>query len=545
MMKKTNKLLACLVVLGLIGTSCSDLEQYNGNDKNITEEQLKVDFQHVGSKYKPIFESIYQYTPAWSYQLQQNLNADVYSGYMTNPRPFVAGANNTTYNLVSGWNGFIWSVPYSNVMNNVKDISKLTKTDFPTLNGVSLILKVAAMHRVTDVFGPIVYTNFGDLTKAGVYDSQETAYKAFFTDLDTAVANLMANIESKRFAAFDLSYGGNYHSWVKLANSLRLRLAIRLSVVDPALAKAEGEKALSQTEGLMTANADGFFVNGSLDHPLSVIDNSWGDIRMNASMESILSGYGDSRISKYFDGAKPKKPTAAELAAGKVDLTPYAGKFIGIRNGLPLQAGYADELAQKATYIEFSGMNDAVKTPKVQLMTTAEVYFLKAEAALRGWTGAGTAQANYEMGITTSFAQHGASGAAAYIADNTSKAMNYVDPVNAANNATALSSITVAWDGAGTNEEKLERIITQKWIAMFPEGQEAWSEFRRTGYPKIFPVVSNQSGGKIDTNIQIRRIPFVDGEKSTNAANVTTAVGLLKGPDTGGTRLWWDTGSNF
>ncbi|MBL4643225.1 MAG: SusD/RagB family nutrient-binding outer membrane lipoprotein, partial [Flavobacteriaceae bacterium] len=174
-----------------------------------------------------------------------------------------------------------------------------------------------------------------------------------------------------------------------------------------------------------------------------------------------------------------------------------------------------------------------------------EVYFLKAEAALRGWAGAGTVQANYEMGIMTSFEQHGVSGAAAYIADNTSVPANYVDPVNAANNATALSSITVAWSAGATNEEKLERIITQKWIAMFPEGQEAWSEFRRTGYPKIFPVVSNQSGGTVDTAIQIRRIPFVDSEKSTNAAGVTAATALLKGPDNGGTRLWWDTGSNF
>jgi len=249
---------------------------------------------------------------------------------------------------------------------------------------------------------------------------------------------------------------------------------------------------------------------------------------MNASMESILSGYGDGRIGSYFD----------ESASNP-------GEYKGVRNGLPLQAPFADELAQKAAYVGFSAMNDAVKTPKVQLMTTAEVYFLKAEAALRGWAGAGTAQANYEMGITTSFDQHGVSGAAAYIADNTSVPANYVDPVNAANNAAALSSITVAWNAGATNEEKLERIITQKWIAMFPEGQEAWSEFRRTGYPKIFPVVSNQSGGTVDTALQIRRIPFVDSEKSTNAAGVTAATALLKGPDNGGTRLWWDTGSNF
>ena len=529
MMKNISNILACLAVLGLVSTSCSDLEQFNVNDRNITQEQLEVDFQHVGSKYKPIFESIYQYSPAWSYQLQQNLNADVFSGYLTNPRPFGAGANNLTYALNSGWNGFIWDVPYSNVMNNVDAISNLTADEFPTLHAVALILKVEAMHRVSDVFGPIVYTNFGDLANAGIYDSQQEAYNAFFTDLDTAVANLMADIDSQRFSAFDLSYGGDYTQWVKLANSLRLRLAIRISKVDATKAKTEGEKALSQSLGLMATNDDSFNINSSLDHPLAIIDNSWGDIRMNASMESILTGYDDSRASSYFDA-----PTSVP------------GTVKGIRGGLPLLAGYADELEQKADYIGFSAINDAIHTSTVQLMTAAEVYFLKAEAALRGWTGAGDAQANYETGISTSFEQHGSSGVSDYIADNASTPADYIDPVNASNNATALSTITIAWDVGGTNEEKLERIITQKWIAMFPEGQEAWSEFRRTGYPKIFPTVSNQSGGTIDTNIQIRRIPFVDSELSTNPEGVAGAVSALSGPDNGGTRLWWDTGGpNF
>ncbi len=518
-----------LVVASMFLVSCSDLEQYNVNDKNISQEQLEVDFQHVGSKYKPIFENIYQYSPAWSYQLQQNLNADVYSGYMTNPRPFVAGANNTTYSLVSGWNNFIWSVPYQNVMNNVKSITELTAEDYPTLNAVNLILKVMAMHRVTDVFGPIVYTNFGDLENAGVYDTQQVAYNAFFAELDAAVASLTANIDSKRFAAFDLSYGGDYTKWVKLANSLRLRLAIRISKVDAAKAKMEGEKALSQSVGLMASNDDSFFINGSLDHPLSVIDNSWGDIRMNASMESILVGYEDPRAEKYFDA-----PTSV------------SGTIKGVRSGLPLLDGYADELAQKADYIGFSSINDGMHTSRVQLMTAAEVAFLKAEAALRGWAGAGDAQANYEAGVSLSFQQHGASGASNYIADNTSTPADYVDPVNASNNIAAMTDVTIAWNAGGDNEEKLEKIITQKWLAMFPEGQEAWSEYRRTGYPKIFPVVSNQSGGAIDTDVQIRRIPFVDSEYSTNAANVDNAVTLLGGDDNGGTRLWWDTGAaNF
>ncbi|PQJ21062.1 RagB/SusD family nutrient uptake outer membrane protein [Tenacibaculum sp. SG-28] len=518
-----------LVVASMFLIGCSDLEQYNVNDRNITQEQLEIDFQHVGSRYKPIFQNIYQYNPAWSYQLQQNLNADVYSGYMTNPRPFIAGANNTTYNLVSGWNNFIWSVPYQNVMNNVDFISENTKEDYPTLYGVNLILKVAAMHRVTDVFGPIIYQYYADLDNPAVYDDQQTVYNKFFEELDVAVANLTADLDSQRFTAYDLAYGGEYTNWVKLANSLRLRLAIRISKVDAAKAKMEGEKALSQSVGLMVSNEDGFFINGGLDHPLATIDNSWGDIRMNASMESILVGYNDPRTEKYFDA-----PTGV------------TGSVKGVRGGLPLLDGYDDELAQKADYIGFSAINDAIHTPRVQLMTAAEVAFLKAEAALRGWAGAGDAQANYEEGISLSFQQHGASGVSDYIADNTSTPADYVDPVNASNNIAAMTDVTIAWNAGGTNEEKLEKIITQKWLAMFPEGQEAWSEYRRTGYPKIFPVVSNQSGGTIDTDIQIRRIPFVDSENATNSSNVQKAITLLGGPDNGGTRLWWDTGaSNF
>ncbi|AUC23494.1 MULTISPECIES: RagB/SusD family nutrient uptake outer membrane protein [Polaribacter] len=528
-MKNINKILARLIVLGLVATSCSNLEDYNVNDRNITQEQLEVDFQHVGSKYKPIFENIYKYSPAAQYQLQQNLNADVYSGYMTNPRPFVAGANNTTYKMISGWNNSIWSIPYTNVMNNVQTISELTAIDYPTLYAVALILKVETMHRVSDVFGPIVYSNFGDLENAGIYDSQQEVYSAFFTDLDTAVANLMANIDSKSFASFDLSYDGDYKQWVKLANSLRLRLAIRISKVDADKAKLEGEKALSQSLGVMETNADGFFVNSEFDHPLTTLDNSWGDTRMNATMESILTGYNDSRATSYFDA-----PTSV------------SGTVKGIRAGLPLLGAYADELAQKADYIGFSAINDNIHTSKVQLMTASEVAFLKAEASLRNWSGAGSAQTNYEKGIQLSFDQHGASGSASYIVDNISTPLDYTDPINATNSVAALSNITIAWDGGATNEKNLERIITQKWIAMFPEGQEAWSEFRRTGYPKIFPVVSNQSGGLVDTDIQIRRIPFVDSEISTNSEGVATAVSLLKGSDNAGTRLWWDTGaSNF
>ena len=149
----------------------------------------------------------------------------------------------------------------------------------------------------------------------------------------------------------------------------------------------------------------------------------------------------------------------------------------------------------------------------------------------------------YETGITTSFAQYGLD-AASYLANGTSTPAPYVDPVNSVNNVNAgdphLSTATIKWDEAASFDTKLEKIITQKWISMYPDGQEAWSEVRRTGYPKLFPVLVNNSGGKISTDAFIKRINFASGEFQTNPIEVAKAVQCLGGPDNGGTALWWD-----
>jgi hypothetical protein len=158
----------------------------------------------------------------------------------------------------------------------------------------------------------------------------------------------------------------------------------------------------------------------------------------------------------------------------------------------------------------------------------------------------GSAQSLYEAGITASFAQNGVSGAATYIADNVSKAKNFVDVKDATNNGAAVNNVTIAWDNAAGNEVKLQKIITQKWIANFPEGQEAWSEYRRTGYPKLFRILHNTSGGTITTELGPRRVNFPQTEKDGNPGGVATGLAKLGGPDNGGTRLWWDTtGANF
>ncbi|GAA4276164.1 RagB/SusD family nutrient uptake outer membrane protein [Aquimarina mytili] len=538
-MKNISKtILKTAWILSLLFSSCTDdFDSLNTNPNGLTDEQSEADFISIGGPFNPIFLNIYRYDPAWNTQLQHNLNADTFSGYMAPPRPFVGGVNTTNYGFVDFWDQFPWDIPYSStgVMQNARLVKERGEEDFPLMYALAQILRVEAMHRVTDVYGPIVYSKYGLDATFAEYDSQQEVYNQFFEELDQAINTLSTDPTNGQFAKFDLVYDGDLAQWIKFANTLRLRLAIRVSKVDPAKAQIEGEKSLSDSGGLLETNADNFIIKGGVTHPLTIFNSSWNDVRMNASMESILVGYNDPRIDEMFEISNVS-----------------AGMYKGVRGGMPLLDGYTDELDQKADYEIFSRLGDSyildkAPTTSIQLMTAAEAYFLKAEAALRGWNGAGDAQSNYEMGISISFAQYGLSGnAAVYIADNTSTPIDYIDPVNASNNISALTTTTIAWNNGDDNETKLEKIITQKWIAMFPDGQEAWSEFRRTGYPKIFPVVANNSNGTIDTNIQIRRLPFPASERSTNPQGVAGARVLLNGPDTGGTRLWWDVNSgNF
>ncbi|MBP6794080.1 MAG: SusD/RagB family nutrient-binding outer membrane lipoprotein [Saprospiraceae bacterium] len=503
-------------------SSCDkDFDEYNHDPYALTETELASDYRLVGEPFINTIRNIYVQGPAWITQLQQNLLGDVYSGYMMPPTPFAGNSNNMNYNFVDGWNTWAWNPAYT-VMSNVKFVGEKGK-DFPEFIAWMSIVKVAAMHRLSDMFGPIIYSEFGKVAEDGTipYDCQDKAYDLFFKDLDSGIAGLTsyltANPTTKPFTAFDEVYAGDISKWIKLANSMRLRLAIRISKVDPARAKAEGEKALANSYGVITENGDNFVVKTGLDHPLNVMSGAWNDTRMGAPMESILKGYKDPRLGAFFEPSKQ-----------------FPGDYKGIRQGIAI--------ASKGQYENFSALK---KLGDVQLMTAAEVTFLRAEAALRGWNGAGgSAKELYELGVTTSFTQYGASGVTAYLADATSKPIPYVDPVNAVNSVDAssanLSKATIAWDESASTEGKLEKIITQKWIAMFPDGQEAWSEYRRTGYPKLFPVVINNSGGTIDTEKQVKRVKFIGNEYAQNPKGVASGVACLKGPDTGGTNLWWD-----
>lgn len=176
-------------------------------------------------------------------------------------------------------------------------------------------------------------------------------------------------------------------------------------------------------------------------------------------------------------------------------------------------------------------------------MNAAEAMFLKAEGALRGWNmGGGTAQSYYEEGIKLSFSQWNVQGVEDYIADAVSVPDNYTDLSGKGYDGTISGAASIAWEEGADFEKNFEKIITQKWIANWrTTGVEGWSEFRRTGYPRLLTAGVNLSGGTIADDGYARRLKYPVNELTNNSDHYKTAVSSqLKGADNMATRTWWD-----
>lgn len=271
----------------------------------------------------------------------------------------------------------------------------------------------------------------------------------------------------------------------------------------------------------------------------------WGDCGINANLVTIMEGYKDPRIALYIT------KNTNDIKDGDKVIVAKGTQYLGIRGGCNLPN-------KPNQWGNFSSVVCSYSTP-FPVMKVAESYFLRAEGALRGWSMGGNAKDLYEEGIRLSIKNElkykGVYAGVTSITDEeidayingTSIQADFVDPVDAKNSIKAMNTIPVKWNDGASNEEKLQRIITQKWIANFPLSTEAWAEYRRTGYPKLFPNRVNSSNGTIDTDEQIRRLIYSNIEINTNNIELQKGIELLnqeasssfKG-DIGGTRVWWD-----
>ena len=407
-------------------------------------------------------------------------------------------------------------------LNVVKGISENTENPIPY--AIATITKVAAMSRVTDAFGAIPYTQIGEDGKVTVpYDSQEEVYNAFFNELDEAIATLTENQDVPFVLTADYVYSGNVQQWLKFANSLKLRLALRIAYANPTKAKEMAESAVKQEIGVIENNADNaaWHYFGSIVNSLYTCINYNGDeSRPSADIVCYMNGYKDNRRASYF---------VNEDGAWNPDV------FVGVRRSI-------DRPSEQLYFPKYSAINISA-SDAIQWMNAAEVAFLRAEgAAVFGFDMGGTAKDFYEQGIRLSFEQWGADGADEYIEDDRSIPETYTDPAGINSYTSTISDITIKWDESASTEEKQERIITQKWIANWMLGNEAWADYRRTGYPRLMPATAtgNKSGGIVDSSRGVRRMPYPNEENSTNYENVQYARdNYLNGPDNMATDVWW------
>lgn len=504
---------SCAIIAAGFGalTSCTDgFESANRPGTKASAEELKRD-NYITASFITQMQNEAFPEQENAYQMNIDLIGNYLGRYMTYANNGFAEKNFARFNAPNSWVRYPFKDAMPKVVSAFNEVARLTNRQ-----GINyawaLILRSQEFLRLTDMYGPLP---IGAESDPNAYSSQEKVYKHLIACLDTATTILQpllaANPDLKSSEEYDKVYGGKFSSWLKFANSLKLRIAIRIRYVDPALAKQVGEAAVKA--GVITENAENcaitYIPNGQYKTSIE-----WGDSRACADLESFMTGFKDPRITKYFN--TPATSGSREIIGC------LAGAKIGNKAN-------ADKL--------YSAANVKQNTRGVWL-TAAEMAFCRAEGALIGWSGmGGTAQSLYEKGVKLSFDQWGASGADAYLADATSTEANYQDANGGyGHDESAVSTITIKWDDSASDEMKLERLITQKWIALFPEGQEGWNEIRRTGYPKVFPVA--QSTGSYNIRVP-NRIPFDNDETINNAANYVKAVELLGGADDYATKMWW------
>ncbi|MBF1571103.1 MAG: SusD/RagB family nutrient-binding outer membrane lipoprotein [Prevotella sp.] len=537
MKTKAYKYIVGVLALSLF-TAC-DFQKVNTNEFELLPEEGLMDGISIGGPITAMQKCVFPVgtqadgtSVANRYQTAYNLAADCWSGYFGQNNNW-GGPNNLNYFLKDGWVASSYTESYSTVVPLWQDLKGKTETQFPEVFALAQILKISAWHKATDMFGPIPYKEAGKGLITVPYDSQEEVYKSMFKELSDAIEVLTKyadNGNSKLLPNADAVYAGDVHKWVVYANSLMLRLAMRVYYADAALSKKYALQAVNHSYGVMKTKDDEAKMErgASLEfkNNLDVLINQYNECRMGSSMLAYLGGYQDPRLPKYFN---------TSTVSQAVTVGTY-GKYSGVPTGHDVSSNDA---------FKDSSRPAITSTTPTYWMRASEVYFLLAEAALHGFAVGGTAESLYEKGIEMSFEENGiaSSEVADYMSSGLKPSAYSFHLTNPGVNVDvpAVTEATTAW--SGTDEEKLEKIMIQKWIALYPNGQEAWTEYRRTGYPKLHSVVTNYSNGEVDSEVGIRRMRFPTN-KSTSAediANLESARKLLRGGlDKAGTRLWWD-----
>ncbi|RYU91704.1 SusD/RagB family nutrient-binding outer membrane lipoprotein [Mucilaginibacter terrigena] len=435
----------------------------------------------------------------------------------------------------------LWELGYPNdVLNIVDAVERSAKDPLKNnLNAMCRIMKVYIFARMTDLYGDIPYKQAGKGYLSGVvrpeFDSQKDIYDDFFKELTEASAQLDA---SKDNVSADIFYQGNIAAWKKFANSLHLRLAMRLSKIDPDKAKAEVQAAYAA--GVFTS-ADDNCITRHAD-----VQNSYADIRGNGVSVAInqYPDEGRPRICNTFlkamsDANDPRLQYIArdywvnpDKPSERVDVTEQVKAQVGIIGVGPGKYNYDDFLG--AINVDLGG-GRIVQVPnngqKVQLanwmitndapyfhITYAETELLLAEASQRWSLSLGAdAKTHFGNGVSAAMKQLALFKGGPVITD------------------TQIANFKT--DNPLAPGAELKAIDTQLWIALLLNGPEAYANWRRTGFPVLAPAITGESTATTTP----RRFEYPLTETEQNATNINKAIAAIPGGvDDWTARVWWD-----
>ena len=488
-----KKIVLTIFALSLVFSSC----EFDKGFEEMNVNPAKASQIDVGNK----FASVILRTSGGRYE---NWRASlIYQSVMIQHLSSTAGYwSGDRYFRNTGYATSLWDRYYPSAVKEIEDIkAQLTaEGNSGSEMGMTRILRVFIYSRLSDLHGDIPYSEAGQGYINGIlkpkYDAQKDIYADFLKELEEAVAQIGS---STTMGSSDLIFQGDTAKWKAWGNSMMLRLAMRLSKVDAATSKAWAVKAIGA--GTMTSNAHIAMIKHT-DGPEGVNKNGHGE---------VFQADGNGRMSKTFVDFMLDDPRLPILAARRSDKSTAIADLIGMPNG-----STGATVSDTSIYAE---PNRAVITgtdaPMV-LQTYAEVEFMKAEAVQRGWTS-GSASTHYDAGVKA--------------------AMQMLSGLYT--NAAAISDAQVAtylaakpYDAA----KGLQMIGEQYWASTLFNEYEAFSNWRRTGFPVLTPTndPGNVTGGTIP-----RRLIYPPGEESTNAENFAAAI-ARQGPNEFTTRVWWD-----
>lgn len=495
------------VALTALSGCTKDFAELNTNPNAVST--LTPEFLFTKAQYDGVANSLYLLLGTMQYTTSYNDVAGFGSKY-------IASQVNTSSSSFSS--------AYPGALNELSLIINAVKDDPIRVNllAEARIWRVYCYSRLTDVYGDIPYSQAtaGYTTNqfTPAYDAQKDIYADLLKELDEAAQSLDA--AKPTYGTADLLYNGNTAQWKKLAYSLMLRLGMRLTKADVASAQTWATKALAG--GVITADADiakvTYLASGQIinQNPLAYLLYNQDYIAANGNTNQEGGKYQDVFINYLKQTRDPRLGVVSVVYTG--GSPNVADTTFAKQQGMPANLG-----AKPANFAQLSEPNPKtvlLRNSPILVFTAAESYFLQTEAALRGWSSGTPAATLYANGVSAALRQW------SIIAPGdgtipTSKINAYV-----ARNPLATTGFT----------QQIQQIYTQFWVSIFPDAQESFASYRRTGYPALTPnnYPGNATGGQLP-----RRFLYPLSEQNLNPTSYAAAI-ARQGPDNLLTRVYWD-----